>query len=162
MAMRQSKRLAVLALTFTCALYSLAALAHSSVIEPKFHHTAQVDHSRAAMTSLAKADQATRSRISEAYGKLPLSFEINRGQVARDVRFLSRGSGYSLLLTPTQALISVPKNEDKKTDSEAVAFLQTGSEPAWATFALRLAGANSHPRIKGVDELPGKSNYLMG
>jgi hypothetical protein len=34
-------------------------------------------------------------RLVEAYGKLPLSFAINRGQADPRVKFLSRGSGYS-------------------------------------------------------------------
>ena len=37
--------------------------------------------------------------LVKAYGKLPLSFEINRGQTDSRVKFLSRGSGYSLFLT---------------------------------------------------------------
>ena len=36
------------------------------------------------------------------YGKIPLSFEANRGQTDARVQFLSRGSGYALFLTPGQ------------------------------------------------------------
>jgi len=34
-----------------------------------------------------------------AYGRLPLSFEANTGQADPRVKFLSRGSGYTLFLT---------------------------------------------------------------
>src|SRR5215831_16216390 len=37
--------------------------------------------------------------IAEAHRRLPMSFEANQGQAANDVLFISRGSGYSLLLT---------------------------------------------------------------
>src|SRR5262249_36709555 len=47
----------------------------------------------------------------EAYGILPLSFEINRGQADGQIRFLSRGSGYSLFLTATEAIIRMRNAE---------------------------------------------------
>src|SRR4029077_14169139 len=48
---------------------------------------------------------ATDARVSETYGKLPLQFEANRGQAHKDVRFLSRGPGYSLYLTAGEAVL---------------------------------------------------------
>src|SRR5262245_54044654 len=48
-------------------------------------------------------------KASEAYGKLPLSFEINRGQADDHIKFLSRGSGYSLYLTDTEAIFQLRK-----------------------------------------------------
>ena len=40
-----------------------------------------------------QAEPAVRARMAESYGKLPLSFELNKGQTDSRVRFLSRGSG---------------------------------------------------------------------
>ena len=40
-----------------------------------------------------RAPQTAQPRLATAYGKLPLSFEINRGQTDPQVKFLSRGSG---------------------------------------------------------------------
>src|SRR6266849_317913 len=54
-----------------------------------------------------EADQASQLRASAEYGKLPLSFEINRGQTDPQVQFLSRGAGYTLFLTPTKAVLSL-------------------------------------------------------
>lgn len=48
-------------------------------------------------------------QIVAAYGKLPLSFEANRGQTDRRVNFLSRGSGYGLLLTDKEAVLALRK-----------------------------------------------------
>jgi hypothetical protein len=45
--------------------------------------------------------------IVQSYGRLPLSFEANHGQSDEQVKFLSRGSGYNLFLTPTEAVISL-------------------------------------------------------
>src|ERR1700730_13509311 len=41
------------------------------------------------------------------YGKLPLSFEGNEGQIGSQVKFLSRGNGYTLFLTSTGAVLSL-------------------------------------------------------
>jgi hypothetical protein len=57
--------------------------------------------------------QAIQPRLVEAYGKLPLSFEINRGQTDSRVKFLSRGSGYSLFLTGNEAVLSLSKPVQK-------------------------------------------------
>ena len=40
---------------------------------------------------------------SSSYGKLPLSFEANQGQVDPAVQFLSHGRGYTLLLREGEA-----------------------------------------------------------
>ena len=39
--------------------------------------------------------------ISEAYGRIPLHFEANRGQTDNRVKFLARGHGYTMFLTAT-------------------------------------------------------------
>src|SRR6266705_3419517 len=47
----------------------------------------------------ARADNAppvAKAQVQEAYGKLPLSFEANRGQTDSRVKFLNRGRGYTL------------------------------------------------------------------
>jgi hypothetical protein len=48
---------------------------------------------------------ATKPKVVDAYGKLPLSFETNQGQSDAQVKFLSRGSGYTLFLTSSQAVL---------------------------------------------------------
>ncbi len=47
------------------------------------------------------------SRLSDLYGSLPLSFELNQGQTDSDVKFLSRGPGYALFLTSDEAVLSL-------------------------------------------------------
>src|SRR5512137_2042981 len=46
-------------------------------------------------------------RLSASYGNLPLSFEANLGQSEKPVRFLARGQGYGLFITPTEAVLSL-------------------------------------------------------
>jgi uncharacterized protein (TIGR03437 family) len=78
--------------------------------------------------------------IAEAYGKLPLSFESNQGQMGSEVNFLSRGKGYSLYLTSTGAVLSLRR----------------------AMVRMKLVGANPSAQVTGLDRLPGKSNYFIG
>ena len=54
---------------------------------------------------------ATTATLQAAYGQLPLSFEANQGQSDAQVQFLARGHGYSLFLTPTEAVLALPNAE---------------------------------------------------
>ncbi len=69
-----------------------------------------------------RTPQATHPRSVEAYGKLPLSFEINRGQTDPQVKFLSRGSGYSLFLTGSEAVLALKKPGARSQKSVAPPF----------------------------------------
>src|SRR5690242_10650253 len=55
--------------------------------------------------------------IKKAFGNLPLSFEANRGQTDSRVRFLSHGNGYTLFLTPAEAVLTMnrPADTNRKT-----------------------------------------------
>jgi hypothetical protein len=48
---------------------------------------------------------ANKARLVESFGKLPLSFEANRGQAEKNVKFISRGDGYGLYLTAGEAVL---------------------------------------------------------
>jgi hypothetical protein len=91
--------------------------------------------------SPARTDQIEQARVSEAYGKLPLSLEANLGQTDSRVRFLSRGPGFTLFLTQSEAVFS--------TQSSTV-------------LRMKLARANRAESIEGVGQMPGKSNYFIG
>src|SRR5256884_6505233 len=55
-------------------------------------------------------NQAGQQRLAENYGKVPLSFEADRGQTDPRVKFLSRGSGYTLFLTSDEAVLALRKS----------------------------------------------------
>src|SRR5712691_12116753 len=78
--------------------------------------------------------ELTMPRLAQLYGKLPVGFEPNRGQTDATVRFLARGPGYGMYLTPTGMVLAL-----------------NGSATA---LRLGFAGANAAPRMVGVDELP--------
>ena len=68
-------------------------------------HVAQGSHFNPAAFPAKSAEPS----LIQSYGKLPLSFEINKGQTDSRVKFLSRGSGYSLFLTGNEAVLSLRK-----------------------------------------------------
>jgi hypothetical protein len=83
--------------------------------------------------------------MTQAFGKLPLTFEINQGQTDGAVKFLSRGRGYSLFLTPAGAALRLKGKQDQ------------ASVVRWQT-----AGGNRNPRMIGESQVATKSNYFIG
>ena len=103
-------------------------------------------------------------RVSEIYGKLPLHFEANRGQIDPQVKFLSRGGHHVLYLTPTEAVLVLitPKSTARE---EFTTMGGKRGQPGGATrtvLRMTFAGANPTPRVIGLEELPGKANYFIG
>ncbi len=52
-----------------------------------------------AASSKAQSTAAPQANKRLSYVKLPLSFEVNRGQSGPQVKFISRGPGYQAFLT---------------------------------------------------------------
>ena len=46
---------------------------------------------------------------AKLYANLPMSFEVNRGQAAGEVKYLARGQGYTLYLTGEEAVLTLQK-----------------------------------------------------
>ena len=130
---------------------------------------------------IKEPDGATKTRLIQGYGKLPLHFEANQGQVEGTVRFLSRGKGYGLFLTSTEAVLTLRRanRTSEKTGAEAVnpvrnssgalnpageqrSIISNGVNPQTGILRMKWEGANQDPRIEGVDELEGKSHYFIG
>ncbi len=104
----------------------------------------------------ARPAAATRAHAGAA---LPAGFELNRGQTDRRVTFLAHGSGYTLFLTATEAVLNVTT----LTAARARAGKTAAARPAAGDVVrLRLVGANAHAAITGLNRLPGASNYLLG
>jgi hypothetical protein len=114
-----------------------------------------------------QASPAARAGLVEAYGKLPLSFQPNQGQSDKQVKFLSRGQGYTLFLTGNEAVLSLTHRDraedvgrDKLATIKPAAFLSQGQKSA--VLRMKLVGANASTAISGTDEQEGKSNYFLG
>ena len=60
-------------------------------------------------TEASYVPEETEQRIVQAYGKLPLHFEPNQGQIAEEAKFMARGNGYTLFLTANEMVLSLIK-----------------------------------------------------
>ena len=107
---------------------------------------------------------ASASRLKEAYGKLPLSFEPNLGQAPRGVRYLTRVPGATILLRDTEAVIEVRRVEadDRGKLLEPGEKAPAPGKVEGATVRMRLAGATPPRRVEPLEKLPGISNYFVG
>jgi hypothetical protein len=131
---------------------------------------------------------ASAPRMLDAYGKLPLSFEVNRGQVDRGVQFLAHGRGYTVWLTATEAVLALqtpanvnmppmaqgharsrpevgalPRGPAAMGDPEARRKRHAAREAAApAVVHMRLVGATATAPVTGEQRLPGTSNYFIG
>jgi hypothetical protein len=117
---------------------------------------------------------ADKPKVVDTYGKLPLSFEANQGQSDAQVKFLSHGSGYTLFLTSTDAVLflqkaapsgGVKQNGRARMDEHSpLQNLSHGDDAKTESALLRikLVGANPAPQLTGFDELPGTANYFIG
>ena len=111
------------------------------------------------------ATGAPNSSVAPKPIHLPLFFEANRGQADSRVKFMARGKGYTLLLTPTETVLA----ESQTQVSARSAAFGPFQNPLIATktsrgtvIRMQLVGANSAPAMTGVEALPGKVNYLIG
>ena len=60
------------------------------------------------------AASATPPKLQN-FGRIPLSFEANRGQTDAQVQYLARGPGYTLFLTATEAVLALTQQERPQT-----------------------------------------------
>jgi Beta-propeller repeat len=108
-----------------------------------------------------------KGRIREAYGRLPLSFEPNRGQIDPRVRFLARGGGYSLFLTATDAVLSLwrsaaaPDDRMPSSSGSSVGPIRDTASTR-AVVTMRVVDANPEPEAAGQRVTTGASNYFIG
>ncbi len=98
--------------------------------------------------------------------KLPLQFEANQGQVDEQVRFLARGTGYRLFLTPSESILVLQQREPtKKTAQRERGEPTARPEPPTikqAVVRMKLEGANPTPNVEGKEPLPGIVNSFIG
>src|SRR5450755_1282903 len=88
--------------------------------------------------------EEVKARALVNYAKLPLSFEQNHGQADAQVKFLSHGKDYSILLTPSEVALN----------------LQSGAKQS--TIGMRFPGAKAAPAIGGSERQAALSSYFIG
>jgi hypothetical protein len=117
--------------------------------------------------------EKVKARALSNYGKLPLSFEENRGQAAASAKYLSHGSDYSILLGSSGVSLNLPANGKNRGPSTvrmtfpgaqatpvvtaegrqaAISSYFIGNDPSrWVTGAPNFARVNYHELYRGID-----------
>ena len=90
-----------------------------------------------------------RAQLRDGHDQLPPLFEANRGQAEEPVRYLARGPGYHLYLTPQEAVLVTGPVSRRGPGSTAV--LRVG-----------FVEAHPNPKVVGLDQHSAKSHYLIG
>ena len=112
----------------------------------------------------------TQSQARTLLAGLPLMFEPNQGQANLDpadprIKFVARGSGYSLMLGSEGAILNLtsrnPKSNPAPKDSSA-SDATASSTLRVESLRMKLAGASLNPSLTATDRLPSTSNYLLG
>src|SRR6266478_9316153 len=106
--------------------------------------------------------------LARAGAVLPITFEANEGQTNSQVKFLSRGQGYTLFLTRRAEAVLVLSKSALKSPlaqpgdrlSDVVKPQPEATPPA--VLRMKLVGARLTPQVEGQEELPGKANYFIG
>jgi hypothetical protein len=117
----------------------------------------------AALPMLPQTSRLQSGRVQASYGNLPLTFEANQGQTSSEVKFLSRGKGYTAFLTTGGIALALRPNQpvplQPVSDVTAPNKLQP---PQGVTLQFRLLGVAQNLAVIGEDPLPGRVNYFIG
>jgi hypothetical protein len=126
----------------------------------------------------ANSPYSALPKLDASFGRLPLSFEPNVGQTDEAVKFLARGKGYTLFLTPGEAVLalrsaasplrpaslaSIAPDPRDATDATTQRHNDATDATTQQTIVrMRFDGANPAPRTSGLEPLPGIVNYFIG
>jgi hypothetical protein len=140
--------------------------------------TVMVSRAQQPAPASSRIAPATSSQARSSYGNLPLMFEANRGQSDSQVKFLSRGSGYSLFLTAGGMVLALQPLATTASSDFAQTILSLPSHPKLSpirqqeklvqqhqqstTVTINLVGAMRNPTIVGEEPLATRVNYFIG
>jgi Beta-propeller repeat len=115
------------------------------------------------LAATAAQPAASSADLAKAFRKSPLTFQVNEGQTDAQVRYLARGAGYELFLTPQQAVIALRNSPTPRSNRDPrVRPVHQPRQVESSLIQLQLAGANANPAMSGIDPLPGHVNYFTG
>jgi hypothetical protein len=111
--------------------------------------------------------ETRQAQAVQAYGKLPLSFTENAGQVSEPVRFYLRGSRGTVYFTPEEVVYDVVEQAsrpDRRRPGEEpeMAEPDTTVRRKGVVVRVKLEEANPDLVLEGVDQLQGKVNIFRG
>ncbi len=109
-----------------------------------------------------QAGMTERPQFASAYGKLPVTFEINQGQASGKAKFIARGQGYSAFLTAGGMVLSLRPSRVAPSQASSSAPNLPPQSQKNTLLQFNLLGAAQNPSVVGEDLRPGRVNYFFG
>ena len=103
-------------------------------------------------------------RIAGLYSKIPLTFERNDGQTDSQVKYLSRGPGYTLFLTERSAVLAIKPapTESNLVQANSDTTARKATDTKASILRVDLAGSRRPTRIEGEDLQGSVTSYFVG
>ena len=112
------------------------------------------------------AQPAGNAELHERLRLLPASFESNMGQSYPAVRYLSRGTGYSILMQDHEVEFILAKREHAAGNNPLTGIdrrlREADRTSAVDALYMRLDGVRADSKLSALDQLPGTVNYFSG
>ncbi|MHB1001081.1 MAG: DUF7948 domain-containing protein [Armatimonadota bacterium] len=117
----------------------------------------------AAPISAHNVTSEMNAKYADTYGKLPLSFIKNDGQLNKAVRYVINGPTASAFFTDTGVTFDLADPSALKSKSDVTLASYRPDKPVKHTaLKMEFVDASSKCKLMGVGRLPGKVNVLKG
>ena len=115
-------------------------------------------------------DAEHRRRVRGSLDALPLAFEVNQGQTDPRIKYVARAAGYTLFLTANDAVFALRSSSPPAAQATpkyswghaSQVTSQKSKGDRTAALRMRLLGGNPRAQIAASNQLPGRTNYLIG
>ena len=116
------QRIFVCLLAYLMAFYPLlGTLANASSQEPApagFKQGSEIMSQESGAEKQKAIDESTKVKLQETYGKLPLSFIQNNGQLDEKVKYYEKGSGHATYFTNEGVYLSLVRSQESEVTKE--------------------------------------------
>ncbi|MBI4744941.1 MAG: SBBP repeat-containing protein, partial [Actinobacteria bacterium] len=110
--------------------------------------------------------EAEKEKAIKAYGKLPIYFVPNKGQLNSKVKYYAAGAGYSFYLTQDGVTYSFTKNNPNDAKNlltpETNKDIDKSKKIEGYALKIKFLGTNQNTILESQKEQKGKVNYLIG
>ena len=110
-------------------------------------------------------DRVTKVHVQKTYGKIPLYFIQNNGQMDEITKFYETGSGHSTFFTKDGVYLSLIRHEDVRVESQRQGSIPQAENSKTLNFQLiklSFLNASKDPEIVAEGLQKGKINYFIG
>src|SRR5215472_15264086 len=126
-------------------LLSVAALCAFLIHADRHLHAASLPHAAAKSSS----PMLTAANAKSVYAELPLAFEENVGQSPAQIKYLARGAGYGIFLTPQEAIVTLEQSRKGPPTERLGGMLREPKSKGISILQLQFIGSNDSPQIAG-------------